>query len=155
MAPCSKSQCSRVACATDALQACPPPFRAARPHIACCALAHPMPAHQRIRAPARSKYMDGFRLPGEAQKIDRFMLKFAERFCSCNPNVFATANVAYVLSYAVIMLNTDAHNPMVKKKMTKQVWHAAACAHGGPCARMLGEWGRTGHAWSPPACLAI
>ncbi len=49
------------------------------------------------------------------------MLKFAERYTHCNANAFASANVAYVLAYAVIMLNTDAHNPMVKKKMTKQV----------------------------------
>lgn len=67
------------------------------------------------------RFLDGFRLPGEAQKIDRFMLKFAERYTYCNTNAFASANVAYVLAYAVIMLNTDAHNPMVKKKMTKQV----------------------------------
>lgn len=70
---------------------------------------------------AHRRFLDGFRLPGEAQKIDRFMLKFAERYTHCNPNAFASANVAYVLAYAVIMLNTDAHNPMVKKKMTKQV----------------------------------
>ena len=26
-------------------------------------------------------FLSGFRLPGEAQKIDRMMEKFAERFC--------------------------------------------------------------------------
>lgn len=26
-------------------------------------------------------YLSGFRLPGEAQKIDRMMEKFSERFC--------------------------------------------------------------------------
>lgn len=26
-------------------------------------------------------FLQGFRLPGEAQKIDRMMEKFAERFC--------------------------------------------------------------------------
>lgn len=65
------------------------------------------------------KFLSGFRLPGEAQKIDRLMEKFAERYVSCNQDAFKSADVAYVLAYSVIMLNTDAHNPMVKVKMTK------------------------------------
>ena len=40
-----------------------------------------------------SKFLGGFRLPGEAQKIDRFMLKFAERFLVNNPGVFANAGL--------------------------------------------------------------
>ncbi|XP_039062936.1 brefeldin A-inhibited guanine nucleotide-exchange protein 1-like isoform X2 [Hibiscus syriacus] len=64
-------------------------------------------------------FLQGFRLPGEAQKIDRIMEKFAERYCKCNPNSFTSADTAYVLAYSVIMLNTDAHNSMVKEKMTK------------------------------------
>lgn len=64
-------------------------------------------------------FLRGFRLPGEAQKIDRIMEKFAERYCKCNPNSFKSADTAYVLAYSVIMLNTDAHNSMVKDKMTK------------------------------------
>ncbi|XP_042040384.1 brefeldin A-inhibited guanine nucleotide-exchange protein 1-like isoform X2 [Salvia splendens] len=64
-------------------------------------------------------FLRGFRLPGEAQKIDRIMEKFAERYCKCNPNSFTSADTAYVLAYSVIMLNTDAHNSMVKDKMTK------------------------------------
>nr|XP_043619023.1 brefeldin A-inhibited guanine nucleotide-exchange protein 2-like [Erigeron canadensis] len=60
----------------------------------------------------------GFRLPGEAQKIDRIMEKFAERYCKCNPKAFISADTAYVLAYSVILLNTDAHNPMVKNKMS-------------------------------------
>lgn len=65
------------------------------------------------------RFLSGFRLPGEAQKIDRLMEKFAERFVRCNPDAFKSADVAYVLAYSVIMLNTDAHNPMVKNKMSK------------------------------------
>ncbi|PON75206.1 Coatomer beta subunit [Parasponia andersonii] len=64
-------------------------------------------------------FLRGFRLPGEAQKIDRIMEKFAERYCKCNPNSFTSADTAYVLAYSVILLNTDAHNSMVKDKMTK------------------------------------
>lgn len=63
-------------------------------------------------------FLRGFRLPGEAQKIDRIMEKFAERYCKCNPKDFTSADTAYVLAYSVILLNTDAHNPMVKNKMS-------------------------------------
>lgn len=62
-------------------------------------------------------FLRGFRLPGEAQKIDRIMEKFAERYCKCNPNSFTSADTAYVLAYSVILLNTDAHNSMVKDKV--------------------------------------
>ncbi|XP_042435949.1 brefeldin A-inhibited guanine nucleotide-exchange protein 1-like [Zingiber officinale] len=64
-------------------------------------------------------FLKGFRLPGEAQKIDRIMEKFAERYSKCNPSSFTSADTAYVLAYSVIMLNTDAHNNMVKDKMSK------------------------------------
>ncbi|CAD7702431.1 unnamed protein product [Ostreobium quekettii] len=63
-----------------------------------------------------------FRLPGEAQKIDRLMEKFAERYLKCNPGSFKSADVAYILSYSMIMLNTDLHNPQVKEKMTKEAF---------------------------------
>ncbi|CAH0389951.1 unnamed protein product [Bemisia tabaci] len=67
-------------------------------------------------------FLEGFRLPGEAQKIDRLMEKFASRYCECNPNngLFASADTAYVLAYSVIMLTTDLHSPQVKNKMTKE-----------------------------------
>ncbi|KAG0481490.1 hypothetical protein HPP92_012348 [Vanilla planifolia] len=65
------------------------------------------------------EFLKGFRLPGEAQKIDRIMEKFAERYCADNQGLFKNADAAYVLAYAVIMLNTDAHNPMVWPKMSK------------------------------------
>lgn len=35
--------------------------------------------------PALRKFLEGFRLPGEAQKIDRLMEKFAARYIACNP----------------------------------------------------------------------
>jgi Sec7-like guanine-nucleotide exchange factor len=38
-------------------------------------------------------FLKGFRLPGEAQKIDRMMEKFAERFCICNPDVSAAVDL--------------------------------------------------------------
>lgn len=67
-------------------------------------------------------FLEGFRLPGEAQKIDRLMEKFASRYCECNPalGLFASADTAYVLAYSIIMLTTDLHSPQVKSKMTKE-----------------------------------
>ena len=47
------------------------------------------------------------------------MEKFAERYCRDNPRAFSTADGAYLLSFAIIMLNTDAHNPMADAHMTK------------------------------------
>lgn len=67
---------------------------------------------------AMRTFLQSFRLPGEAQKIDRFMLKFAERFVMGNPRELASADAAYVLLYSVIMLNTDLHSPQIKKRMT-------------------------------------
>src|SRR6202023_568737 len=68
---------------------------------------------------ALRQFLQAFRLPGEAQKIDRLMLKFAGRYLHCNPNSFANADTAYILAYSVIMLNTDLHSPQVKKRMSK------------------------------------
>jgi Sec7-like guanine-nucleotide exchange factor len=67
-------------------------------------------------------YLSGFRLPGEAQKIDRILEKFAERFSEQNPSAFPSADVAFILSFSIIMLNTDLHNPSIKeeRKMTKE-----------------------------------
>jgi len=91
-------------------------------------------------------FLSPFRLPGEAQKIDRIMCEFAARFCGqvlippsdplggtpssrwCAPSlsavqnvgVFADPDAAYVLGFSVIMLNTDAHSSQIKHKMTQQ-----------------------------------
>ncbi|CAB1341061.1 unnamed protein product [Coregonus sp. 'balchen'] len=61
-------------------------------------------------------FLEGFRLPGEAQKIDRLMEKFAARYLECNQGQteFASADTAYVLAYSIIMLTTDLHSPQVR-----------------------------------------
>ncbi|KAH7322932.1 Sec7 domain-containing protein [Stachybotrys elegans] len=69
---------------------------------------------------ALRQFLQSFRLPGEAQKIDRFMLKFAERYVMGNPNAFANADTAYVLAYSVILLNTDRHSSKIAKRMSKE-----------------------------------
>lgn len=63
-------------------------------------------------------FLQAFRLPGEGQKIDRFMLKFAERYVHGNVGIFSNAETAYVLAFSVVMLNTDLHNPQNKRRMT-------------------------------------
>ncbi|XP_035255243.1 cytohesin-3-like isoform X2 [Anguilla anguilla] len=67
---------------------------------------------------ALRQFLWSFRLPGEAQKIDRMMEAFASRYCSCNADVFQSTDTCYILSFAIIMLNTSLHNPCVKEKTT-------------------------------------
>lgn len=53
-------------------------------------------------------FLQSFRLPGEAQKIDRFMLKFAERYIAGNPRAFANAGDN---TYSAIILFKLIHSP--------------------------------------------
>ncbi|KAJ3127915.1 GDP/GTP exchange factor for ARF [Nowakowskiella sp. JEL0407] len=66
--------------------------------------------------------LESFRLPGESQQIERIMLKFAKVYFKTfendpNKNI-ADEDSTFLLAYSVIMLNTDQHNPQVRKKMT-------------------------------------
>ncbi|KAL5473939.1 hypothetical protein EMCRGX_G028508 [Ephydatia muelleri] len=61
-------------------------------------------------------FLASFQLPGEAQKIDRMMESFAFRYCQCNPGIFSNTDTCYILSFAIIMLNTTLHNANVKFK---------------------------------------
>jgi len=73
----------------------------------------------RIIVDALRAFLASFHLPGEAQKIDRIMELFAQRYVDCNPEgELANADTAYVLSYSIIMLHTSLHNPSVKDKPT-------------------------------------
>ena len=67
-----------------------------------------MPLTEALRA-----FLDSFRLPGEAQKIARIVEAFAARYFALAPGPLHNADTAYILSYAIIMLNTDLHNPQV------------------------------------------
>jgi cytohesin len=60
-----------------------------------------------------------FRLPGEAQCIDRVMEGFARAFKRANPPESAepwpySEDAAYVLSFSLVMLNTDLHSQNIK-----------------------------------------
>ncbi|XP_018014318.2 cytohesin-1 isoform X2 [Hyalella azteca] len=71
-----------------------------------------------ILVQALRQFLWSFRLPGEAQKIDRMMERFARHYCDLNPTIFKHPDTCFVLSFAIIMLNTSLHNPAVKDKQT-------------------------------------
>lgn len=64
-------------------------------------------------------FLETFRLPGESQKIQRVLEAFSERYYEQSPQILANKDAALLLSYSLIMLNTDQHNVQVKKKMTE------------------------------------
>jgi hypothetical protein len=53
----------------------------------------------------------GFRMPGEGQKISRLVESFCQAFTRDNPDEFANVDLAGVVCFAAIMLNTELHNP--------------------------------------------
>nr|CAD1841672.1 unnamed protein product [Ananas comosus var. bracteatus] len=65
-------------------------------------------------------FLETFRLPGESQKIQRVLEAFSERYYEQSPHILANKDAALLLSYSLIMLNTDQHNVQVKKKMTEE-----------------------------------
>ncbi|KAG0170045.1 GDP/GTP exchange factor for ARF [Apophysomyces sp. BC1015] len=62
--------------------------------------------------------LETFRLPGESQQIIRVTDTFAEVFYETNPEEIANPDAAQLLAYSVIMLNTDQHNPQVRRRMS-------------------------------------
>jgi len=72
----------------------------------------------------------GFRLPGEAQKLDRLISVFAECYFDDNQGTpicpFTKHDTVYVLAYALIILQTDLHKANVKKskRMSKDAFMA-------------------------------
>lgn len=63
-------------------------------------------------------FLGKFKILGEAEVVDRTMELFAERYCEQNPDAFSSPGTAYILSFSIMMLNTDAHSIHVKSKMT-------------------------------------
>ncbi|KAI8799312.1 hypothetical protein BJ742DRAFT_884663 [Cladochytrium replicatum] len=66
--------------------------------------------------------LESFRLPGESQQIERVMDKFSDIFFKTiegDPNrEIEDQSATFLLAYSVIMLNTDQHNPQVRRRMT-------------------------------------
>ncbi|KAI7835063.1 hypothetical protein BX661DRAFT_168235 [Kickxella alabastrina] len=61
--------------------------------------------------------LGAFRLPGESQQIERIMEAFATAYVASGSPDIATKDAAFILSYAVVMLNTDQHSPQVRGRM--------------------------------------
>ncbi|KAG0371001.1 GDP/GTP exchange factor for ARF [Gamsiella multidivaricata] len=62
--------------------------------------------------------LETFRLPGESQQIERVMELFAATYFATKPKAIASQDAAFILGYAVVMLNTDQHNRGVKGRMS-------------------------------------
>ena len=57
---------------------------------------------------------------GEGEFVDKIILVFSEVYCLQNPNKFQSADIAYKLAYALILLNSDLHNPKLRTHMSCQ-----------------------------------
>lgn len=80
-------------------------------------------SHMRMDEALRT-FLCSFRLPGESRQIELIIDKFAAQFMSGEGNAkdVASADAAFILAYAVIMLNTDQHSPSVKRRMDFDAW---------------------------------
>lgn len=59
--------------------------------------------------------LESFRLPGEAPLIERIIESFSETYCAKAELVdVADKDAVYILTYAMLILNTDQHNPNLK-----------------------------------------
>lgn len=66
---------------------------------------------------ALRELLEAFRLPGESALIERIVTCFSEKYCyQSTPEGVADKDAVYVLTYAIIMLNTDQHNPNLKSQ---------------------------------------
>ncbi|GAB4835509.1 hypothetical protein Ancab_000418 [Ancistrocladus abbreviatus] len=66
-------------------------------------------------------FLETFKLPGESQKIQRVLEAFSESYyLQQSLQILVNKDAALLLSYSLIMLNTDQHNVQVKKKMTQE-----------------------------------
>lgn len=64
---------------------------------------------------ALRQVLEAFRLPGESALIERIVTVFSEHYCASDvPETMKNTDAIFVLTYAIIMLNTDQHNPNVK-----------------------------------------
>lgn len=52
--------------------------------------------------------------------MSRFLNLFTDRYCECNSDQIACRDTVYLLSFSVLILSNDMHNPGIKNKMTKR-----------------------------------
>ncbi|KAH8879449.1 hypothetical protein GQ53DRAFT_671995 [Thozetella sp. PMI_491] len=61
--------------------------------------------------------LESFRLPGESALIERIINVFSDKYCASDvPEGVANQEACFVLTYAILMLNTDQHNPKLQGK---------------------------------------
>ena len=65
---------------------------------------------------ALRSFLESFRLPGEAPVISYILESFSQQWHESNDRPFANDDAVYILAYAIVMLNTDQHNPQAKKQ---------------------------------------
>ncbi|XP_034433492.1 IQ motif and SEC7 domain-containing protein 3 isoform X2 [Hippoglossus hippoglossus] len=66
---------------------------------------------------ALRKFQAHIRVQGEAQKVERLIEAFSQRYCMCNPDVvqqFHNPDTIFILAFAIILLNTDMYSPNIK-----------------------------------------
>eukprot|EP00038_Savillea_parva_P023968 m.42706 g.42706 ORF g.42706 m.42706 type:complete len:484 (-) comp6313_c0_seq2:15-1466(-) len=69
---------------------------------------------------ALRNFLWAFRMPGEGQKVDRFMNTFAIRYFKSNQGencIFKHEDACYSLAFATMMLQTALHNPQAGRSM--------------------------------------
>ncbi|XP_060125199.1 IQ motif and SEC7 domain-containing protein 2 isoform X4 [Zootoca vivipara] len=66
---------------------------------------------------ALRKFQSHIRVQGEAQKVERLVEAFSQRYCVCNAPLvrqFRNPDTIFILAFAIILLNTDMYSPSVK-----------------------------------------
>ncbi|XP_051759194.1 IQ motif and SEC7 domain-containing protein 2 isoform X3 [Ctenopharyngodon idella] len=66
---------------------------------------------------ALRKFQAQIKVQGEAQKVERLVEAFSQRYCVCNPALvrqFQNPDTIFILAFAIILLNTDMYSPNVK-----------------------------------------
>ncbi|MGH0162364.1 UNVERIFIED_CONTAM: hypothetical protein FKN15_063461 [Acipenser sinensis] len=91
---------------------------------------------------ALRKFQAHIRVQGEAQKVERLIEAFSQRYCICNPDVvqqFHNPDTIFILAFAIILLNTDMYSPNIKpdRKMMledfiRNLRGESACLHSQP-----------------------
>ena len=69
---------------------------------------------------ALREFVTRFRLPGEAQTIDKFMMIFAKGYMHDHGDTDLIEDDVYILAYSILMLNTSLHNPRARSQTNKQ-----------------------------------
>ena len=63
-------------------------------------------------------FLSTFQLPPEGQKIDRVIESFSTKYYNDNSHLFKNENCSFYLAYAIMILQTDLHNPKLKERMS-------------------------------------